>query len=280
MGITLQSGPHRKELVEGSLFVLTSPCLHDSMGHVTNPVAISGRLYHWSNPQLRDAGQGMMGMPETAALKPCTDIKYIELNVGRKAVTSSVLRKDFPKFPLEFNVNVDRCFLHLQKQAAGQGDVVALHSQVQRRVPCLPLLGVDVCPCGHQQQQTLHAVAHHGYMNGVQTCSPSTGTVTVWEGCSQDGPQWSWRRWQNWTTERERQRVWVCLVLTAFLHQTVFTGAVSQFCMWNRCLLLCSQETWEQINTLRINDAFYTSSSVFAQTSVFSSYWLTTPGHL
>lgn len=55
----------------------------------------------------------MMGMPEAATLKLCTDIKYIELKVGRKAVTSSVLRKDFPKFPLEFNVNVDRCFLHL-----------------------------------------------------------------------------------------------------------------------------------------------------------------------
>ena len=58
-----------------------------------------------------------------------------------------------------------------------------LHGQVQRRAPRLPLLGVDVSPRGHQQQQARQAVAHHGYMDGIQTYGPSTGTVTGREGC-------------------------------------------------------------------------------------------------
>lgn len=78
---------------------------------------------------------------------------------------------------MEFNPKANERILHLQEQAAGQGDVVALHRQVQRRAPRLPLLGVDVRPRAQQQQQTLHAVAHHGDVDGVETCGPSTGTV-------------------------------------------------------------------------------------------------------
>lgn len=57
----------------------------------------------------------------------------------------------------------------LQEQAARQGDVVTLHSQVQRRAPRLPFLHIDVRARGHQQQETLHAVACHGYVNGAET---------------------------------------------------------------------------------------------------------------
>lgn len=63
----------------------------------------------------------------------------------------------------------DKCVLHLQEQAARQGDVVMLHSQVQCCSPRLLLLSIDVCSSGHQQQQTRQAVAHHGYVNGIQT---------------------------------------------------------------------------------------------------------------
>ena len=97
-----------------------------------------------------------------------------------------------------------------------------LHGQVQRRAPRLPLLSVDVGPRGHEQQQTRQAVARHGHVNGVQTCSPSTGMVTG----------------------REGRRGSACLVLTESLLQTVFTGAVRQLCcMETHRLLSRSQET-------------------------------------
>ena len=66
----------------------------------------------------------------------------------------------------ELNAKANTCVLYLQEQTASKGDVVTLHSQVQRRAPRLPLLGVDVGPGGHQQQQARHTVAHHGYVNG------------------------------------------------------------------------------------------------------------------
>lgn len=84
-----------------------------------------------------------------------------------------IFEKSFLNLPWGFNAKANKHALHLQEQAASQGDVVVLHGQVQCCAPRLALLGVDVRPSGYQQQQTGHAVAHRGYVGGVQTCSPS-----------------------------------------------------------------------------------------------------------
>lgn len=117
-----------------------------------------------------------------AILKPPVDTTQVEPTVGREELLAK-FEKIFPNTLWELNEKAGKCIPHLQEQAASQGDVVMLHGQVQGRAPRLPLLGVDVGPRGHQQQQTRQAVAHHGYMYGIQTYGPSTGMVMGRQGC-------------------------------------------------------------------------------------------------